>query len=434
MNKRIIQIGEISKLNIKSLIQNDFIDNIQYLDTGSITKNKISYLQTFKANTGVTPSRAKRRVKNNTIIYSTVRPNQEHYGFLEHPDANLIVSTGFTTIDIIDENIDPQFVYYLITQKHITDHLHNIGMSAVSSYPSIKPEDLSALEFTIPESLVDQKNIASILSEVDFKIGLNSKINTELEEMAKTLYEYWFVQFDFPDENGKPYKSSGGKMVWSKELRREIPENWAVFSLADLIKESKNGDWGKAETVGGFIKAYCIRGADINGLNGIEDFDPPIRYIDGAHSNRLLKPDDLIVEISGGSPTQSTGRMAHASKNVIARLQDRAVCSNFCKAISLKDVKLSYIVNHYWSHLYQSDVFFNFEGKTSGIKNLLFDQLVKDVMITLPKSNGSIEEFYCIAENIDMAKQNRLLQNQKLAELRDWLLPLLMNGQVTVKN
>lgn len=300
-----------------------------------------------------------------------------------------------------------------------------------STIKRIYNDDLKSITISFPD-IPSQQKIASVLSVLDDKIELNNKINAVLEAMAKLIYDYWFVQYDFPNENEQPYKSSGGKMVWDEGLKKEIPEGWKVFSLIDLIDESKNGDWGKEKSDDNYVKTYCIRGADINGLNGDSSFDPPVRYIESSHSNRLLKPSDLIVEISGGSPTQSTGRMAHVSQNVLSRLQDKAVCSNFCKAISLKDNKLSYIINQYWNHLYEADIFFNFEGKTSGIKNLLFDQLVKDVKVALPKNNNLVEKYYDFAEGIDSQKQNNLLQNQKLAELRDWLLPMLMNGQVKV--
>jgi type I restriction enzyme S subunit len=218
----------------------------------------------------------------------------------------------------------------------------------------------------------------------------------------------------------------------NEELKKEIPEGWKTFSLASLIKESKNGDWGNDAAGDECIKSFCVRGADIDGLNGLENFDPPTRYIDKSHSNRQLKPDDLIIEISGGSPTQSTGRIAHVSQDVLDRLYNKVVCSNFCKAISLKNTKLSYIVNRYWSHLYESKVFFNHEGKTSGIKNLLFDQLVKDVKIAIPIDGSLINTYYEFEDNIDKQKQNNLQQNEKLIKLRDWLLPMLMNGQVKI--
>jgi type I restriction enzyme S subunit len=204
------------------------------LDTANITKNAISSLQELHFQKDKIPSRAKRKVRKNTIIYSTVRPNLEHYGFLENPADNLIVSTGFTTIDVHDKDVDSKFLYYLITQKNITDYLHGIGTNSTSSYPSIRPEDLGSLKFKVPPSFNEQKKIASVLSALDDKIELNNKINAELEQMAKTLYDYWFVQFDFPDANGNPYKSSGGAMVWSEELKREIPEGWGVKKLSDI--------------------------------------------------------------------------------------------------------------------------------------------------------------------------------------------------------
>jgi len=269
-----------------------------------------------------------------------------------------------------------------------------------------------------------------LLNTIDKKISLNNEMNGELDRIARLTYDYWFMQFDYPNDQGKPYKSTGGELVYSDQLKRDIPVGWKVVSLRDLMSVSKNGDWGQSEDSDGRIKAYCIRGADINGLNGLESFEPPTRYIEATHSSRLLKENDLIVEISGGSPVQSTGRMAHISGDVISRLQNSVVCSNFCKAISLKDTSQSYIVSHYWNRLYESGVFFNFEGKTSGIKNLMFDQLVEDVKIALPHDHKLVHAYYDFAAEIDSQKQINLVQNQELTHLRDWLLPMLMTGQV----
>lgn len=230
---RLVKISDIAKINANSLTQNDNFQEIIYLDTGSITKNIISNTQKLNFNTDKIPSRAKRKVRDRTIIYSTVRPNQEHYGFLENPADNFIVSTGFTTIDISDAESDAKYIFYLLTQKYITDYLHTIGENSVSSYPAINPNDLANLKFSIP-NLKTQKSIAHILSTLDQKIAINNQINAQLEQMAKTLYDYWFVQFDFPNENGKPYKSSGGKMVYNDTLKREIPKGWEVKSLGEV--------------------------------------------------------------------------------------------------------------------------------------------------------------------------------------------------------
>ncbi|MCF7819857.1 MAG: restriction endonuclease subunit S [Candidatus Pacebacteria bacterium] len=432
MNRRIIQISKISNLNLKSLGKDDNFNVIKYLDTGNITKNSIVNLKILDTKEDKIPSRAKRRVKNNSIIYSTVRPNQEHYGYLENPDENLIVSTGFTTIDIVDENIDPKFIYYLLTQKQITEYLHNLGMNATSSYPSIKPEDIGNLKFEVPERAEDQKKIAEILSFIDSKIKLNNEINDKLDSIAKTFYEYWFVQFEFPNKQGKPYKSSGGKMYRNNKLVAEVPKGWSVEKVKDLISADKSGDWGKDQKTGNYTQdVFCIRGTDINGLNGKEQCDPPRRFILEKNSHKILNPYDLIIEISGGSPTQSTGRIAYISNSKMGRFSKPLICSNFCKAITLKNSKLIYSFYYFWNRMYDGKVFFGYEGKTSGIKNFLFDNFVDKNYIVVP-DNQILDVFFEFMEKIEEKKQKNLEENQRLSSLRDWLLPMLMNGQITV--
>ena len=224
MGMKKYKLGEICELNNATLKSSDNFDEILYLDTSNITKNCIAELQPFFIKNA--PSRAQRKVKDKTIIFSTVRPNQKHFGILNNPPKNLIVSTGFTTLDVKKTNdFDANYVYLKLTQPYIVNHLHTLAQNSVSSYPSINPDDIGNLRFDFP-SLPTQQKIAAVLSSLDDKIALNKKINAKLEAMAKRLYDYWFVQFDYPDKNGKPYKTSGGKMVWNEVLKREIPEDW----------------------------------------------------------------------------------------------------------------------------------------------------------------------------------------------------------------
>jgi type I restriction enzyme S subunit len=428
---RIIQVKDIAELNLATYKKDDFPANLKYLDTSSLTKNRIESFQFLDTNTDVVPSRAQRKVKQNTILYSTVRPNQEHYGIIERVLENIVVSTGFTTLDVIDDEISPKYLFYLLTQPHITDYLHTIAANSVSAYPSISPNDIGNLKFRVPE-LVTRQKIASVLSAIDSKIELNNRINTELEAMAKTLYDYWFVQFDFPDKNGKPYKTSGGEMVWNEELKRVIPEGWEVQKMAEWLDIDKSGDWGKEETEGNFTKqVICFRGADINGLNGLDELKPPVRWILEKNSFKILKSHDLIIEISGGSPTQSTGRLAFITDATIKRFEHPLICSNFCKPVSMRNKKLLYNFVYYWNSLYDNGIFFGYEGKTSGIKNLLLDSFISSYYTVVPDEK-IVEQFYDIMDNIQEKKQTALAENQKLTELRDWLLPMLMNGQVKV--
>ena len=251
--------------------------------------------------------------------------------------------------------------------------------------------------------------------------------------MAKLIYDYWFVQFDFPDKNGKPYKSAGGKMVYNEELKREIPEGWEVDSFSNWIENDKSGDWGKDSKQGNYVnKVSCIRGADLNGLNGKGVVKSPTRFVLEKNSHKLLEVGDFIIEISGGSPVQSTGRMAFITKETLERFENPLICSNFCKAVTLKDEESIYNFSYEWNRLYDAGVLFGWEGKTSGIKNLLFESFVINHKVVLP-AKKAMNLFYNKAKPIHAQIQKNLQQNQKLSELRDWLLPMLMNGQVQVK-
>lgn len=277
-----------------------------------------------------------------------------------------------------------------------------------------------------------QKKITAVLSFLDNKIELNNSINTELEQMAKTLYDYWFVQFDFPDKNGKPYKSSGGKMVWNEVLKREIPEGWGDQSFNHWISETKSGDWGKELPEGNYTEhVFCVRGADINGLNGKGEIKAPERYILKNNLSKRLNPNDFIIEISGGSPSQSTARIALLTEKTFDRFGSDVICSNFCKAVSIKDEKYIFNFQQEWQRLYDAGVFFGFEGKTSGIKNFLFESFMESYRVAFPPKK-LVEQFHSIVKSLEEKRQSNLLQNQQLASLRDWLLPMLMNGQVTI--
>lgn len=318
--------------------------------------------------------------------------------------------------------------------KYYLDVLYSylVGISTGSARDNLNQNGIQDLEIPFPsESL--QKSISKVLSDLDAKIELNNKINRELEVIAKTLYDYWFVQFDFPNEQGKPYKSSGGKMIYNSELKREIPEGWKVKTISEWIKNDKNGDWGKEiEEENYQLKVTCVRGADLNALNGNGELKPPTRFILKNNSNKILEKHDLIVEISGGSPTQSTGRLAFIIEETLLRFSNPLICSNFCKAFTLKEEKYLFNFVYQWNRLYDNGILFGWESKTSGIKNLLFESFVTHQKEVYPKLE-IVEKFYDFTKSIIIQKQKKLLQNQHLSELRDWLLPMLMNGQVTVK-
>lgn len=174
-------ISDICKINSRKFINSKF-SSIQYLDTGNITRNRINEIKRMEVSKA--PSRAQNQLGPNSIVYSMVRPNLEHFGFFEKPDSDLVVSSGFIILEVKQEfikSIDPKFLYLLITQKSITKHLSRIAENSVSSYPSITSKDLSSLSFFFP-SLDEQKNISNLFFSLEKKIELNLAINRNLTQ------------------------------------------------------------------------------------------------------------------------------------------------------------------------------------------------------------------------------------------------------------
>lgn len=337
-------------------------------------------------------------------------------------------------------NIDREYLYYFLKQEYVFQYVDKLS-ARTGGQTGVDLVSLNKYPIQLPENIEDQKKLVAILYAIDAKIELNNRINAELESMAKTLYDYWFVQFDFPFDfdqgkpaaNGKPYKSSGGKMVYNPTLKREIPEGWEVVPLANWIANDKTGDWGEEAPKGNYtLQVVCIRGADINGLNGSGKISAPSRFILEKNHHKILSPYDFIIEISGGSPTQSTGRMAFLIEETLSRFSYPLICSNFCKAISLKENIFFYNFAYQWANIYDSGLLFGWEGKTSGIKNLLFDAFVNKHMVCKPPKELA-QKFFYFASPLQNKKQKLLKENEYLESLRDWLLPMLMNGQVTVK-
>ncbi len=327
------------------------------------------------------------------------------------------------------EGILPSFLYYSLLRDDF--FVHSMKGSTGTKMPRGDKDHL--LEFLIPDfDYAKQEKISQVLSVLDAKIILNNKINIELEAMAKLIYDYWFVQFDFPNENGKPYKSSGGKMVYNEDLNQEIPNDWEVCPLREWLTSEKSGDWGKESAQDNHtIKVTCIRGSDLSGLNGEEEEKAPTRFIHQNNKDRVLSNFDMIIEISGGSPTQSTGRIAAITPGLQNRFQNPLICSNFCKPISMNDSDYFYNFLYQWKNFYSTGLLFKWEGKTSGIKNLLFENFV-DNYKTIKPPKEIAKNFNKLILSLEEKKQNLLIEIKELKSLRDWLLPMLMNGQVTV--
>ena len=182
-----VRLGTIVSTNQDTYSLKENWKFVNYLDTGNITMNRIDKVQHINTSMDKLPSRARRKVKSNSIIYSTVRPNQLHYGIIKEQPENFLVSTGFTVIDVNMEKAVPDYIYYVLTQKEITEHLQAIAEQSVSAYPSLKPSDIENLEVLLPD-IDTQKATVAILGVIDEKIKQNTEINNNLYEQMLSIF------------------------------------------------------------------------------------------------------------------------------------------------------------------------------------------------------------------------------------------------------
>ena len=190
-----VTLGDCMTINDSTYSPKEAWPFINYLDTGHITGNSISEIQHLVAGYNTIPSRARRKVQPGDIVYSTVRPDQRHFGLLKEVPENFLASTGFAVIRGKDGLAFTDFIYWFLTQDHIVDHLHTIAEHSVSAYPSIRPSDIERLVLRLPP-LPEQRVIAHVLGTLDDKIELNRRTSETLEAMARALFKSWFIDFD----------------------------------------------------------------------------------------------------------------------------------------------------------------------------------------------------------------------------------------------
>ena len=252
-----------------------------------------------------------------------------------------------------------------------------------------------------------QMKISSVLRSLEEKIENNRKLNDNLRQQAQALFKKWFV--DNPDA-----------ILWKE----------GTFS--NLIEKTISGDWGKDSPSGNNTEmVYCIRGADIPEVRAGNKGKMPTRYIlPKNYAAKQLVDGDIVVEISGGSPTQSTGRAAAVSDALLARYDKGMVCTNFCKALKPR-AGYSMYVYYYWQYLYDRDIFFSYENGTTGIKNLDINGFIETEPIVIAPED-LVEKFDAVCQTVFSKIYANGMENEQLALVRDTILPKLMSGEIDV--
>lgn len=310
-----------------------------------------------------------------------------------------------------------------------------------SIFPNVSREQLRDLECVLPP-LAEQKRIAEVLGALDEKIELNRRMNATLEATARALFQSWFVDFD-PVRAKIDGRTPSGIDPATAALFPEsfeesplghIPKGWSVRNLDDLTSFVIGGDWGATEaTDDETVSCYCIRGADIPSLQEGGIGKMPTRFLKPSSiEKRSLLDGDLAIEISGGSPTQCTGRPVLVSEELSNSLGRPLVASNFCRIVKLQSPAFSKFVYLWLRKLYDSGELFQFETGTTGIKNFAFVLFSEKYPLVVPDQRVA-EAFDRVLTPIFTRIQANAHQSRTLATLRDTLLPKLLSGEISVK-
>lgn len=297
-----------------------------------------------------------------------------------------------------DDKNDTRYLAYLLSSLHLG------RLSGQSAQPGLSVKVLSRQEIDLPD-LECQKKVSMVLSLLEKKISLNEMINRNLSEQAQAVFKEWFV--DNPES-----------------------AKWKQGTFSDLVISTLGGDWGKEEKEGNYTEqVYCVRGADIPEVKEGNKGKMPTRFIlPKNYAAKQLVAGDIVVEISGGSPTQSTGRVASISQSLLDRYDKGMVCTNFCRAIKPKD-GYSMFIYYYWQYLYERGIFFLYENGTTGIKNLDIKGFLENEEIIIPPKD-LVDKFDALCQTIFNEIFKNGISTEKLAETRDALLPRLMSGEL----
>lgn len=354
-------------------------------------------------------------LKEGDIVFSRVG-SVDRNTYVSKSEDGWLFSGRCIRVRVDKAKADPKFISFYFRQRAFKEMMLNISVGA--TMPSLNTSLMDNIPLRLPE-LNTQQKIAKVLSDLDAKIELNNSINAELEAMAKLIYEYWFVQFDFPNQEGKPYKSSGGKMVWNEELKREVPEGWGSGYLSDLGK-IVGGSTPSRENPEFFTK------------DGIPWITP--KDLSNNIGNKFIFRGELDVTKKGKENASLTlmpiGTILMSSRAPIGYLaisvSEVTTNQGFKSFVPQKPFTTEFI--YYKINEMMPVIENNASGST--FKEVSSSTL-KGIKIVIP-SYKIIEGFTQRVSSIFEKQGNLQKQNQELSAMRDWLLPMLMNGQVRV--
>ena len=398
-----VKLGEVAEIvgggTPKTSISKYWNGDIPWLSVGDFNTGNKYVSNTEKTITALGLEKSSTRLlKKDDIIISA----RGTVGVLAMLDKPMTFNQSCYGIKAKENQTTNNYLFYFL--RNAVRQLQQVSYGAV--FDTITKNTLNAITILLPP-LSEQKAIAEVLSCLDDKIDLLHRQNHTLEQMAQTLFTKWFV-------------------VKKKE-------EWEYSTFHKWILETVGGEWGKENKQGDFCKpVICIRGTDIADLNTGLANKAPIRYVKEVKFNKIEpKSGDIVIEISGGTEQQSTGRTTYINDEVKALFKHPLIFSNFSRLIRIKKQEYSYFLYSYLQHLYKKNEFFNLENGSSGIKNLDYKTLLFEYEYPMPLEKDVLNFHRRTSPLFQKINQNKQ-QIRTLSTLRDTLLPKLISGAVSL--
>lgn len=362
---------------------------------------------------------ARYKVRENDIVYAR-RGDVEKHAFIGKDDEGSLCGTGCMRVRVDAQKANPMYISFYLNRPESKRWIsqHAVG----SNMPNLNTQILNEVPLELP-SMDEQVRTIAVLNDIDSLIQSNESICYELESMAKTLYDYWFTQFDFPSAEGKPYRSSGGAMEWNDQLKREIPKGWDVRPLSYVISSINTGLNPRDNFVlgNGDIQYLTVKNLTTSGtidFSGCDTIDEDARSI-------IHKRSDISV-----------GDILFASIAPLGRcylIQSNPQNWDINESVFSIRRNASRVTSEFLYMYFMSDTFI--KGATSSSTGSIFKGIrintLLDIVAVIPPKDV-VNDFTARITKLLALKEQKASENHELTKLRDWLLPMLMNGQATV--
>ena len=350
----------------------------------------------------------------NDILYAR-RGDVEKHAFIKEKDNGVLCGTGCLRVRITTSEVEPEFISFFLNREETRKWLvtHAVG----TNMPNLNTDILSGIPIAYP-LLEEQRKIVQVLNSLDEKIALNSAVNDNLEQQLMLLYDYWFTQFDFPDNDGNPYQTSGGKMVWNDTLKRNIPENWKVQSVISNCLSSIIKPGVEIFNTKTYLATADVKGTSIS-TGTIVDYD-------GRESRANMQPSINSVWFA---KMKNSIKHLYLNKEMQPIISSSILSTGFC-GLQCNEISFEYIASYVSNAYFEIHKDMLAHGATQEAVN---NDDLAGVHIIIPEDTV-LRAYHEATQAIYAQISKNICENQELVKLRDWLLPMLMNGQATISD